>query len=74
MASETPMVAADAIWGMTPAGVVNMLIACETIRAAILAAIEIESSNRGQDNFQLEDKLDMEIEYIRRPMMRVTQK
>ena len=60
--AATPMVAADATWRMTPAEVVNMLIACE-----------VGSSSRGQDSFQPEDKLDMEIEYIRRLMMRVTQ-
>ena len=36
--ATTPMVAANATWGMTPAGVVTMLIACETARAEILAA------------------------------------
>ena len=34
------MVAAYATWGMTPAKVVNMLVACETARVAILAATE----------------------------------
>ena len=73
LAAATPMVVADATCGKTPAGVVNMLITCETTRATILVATEIESSSRGQDNFQLEDKMDMEIEYIKRLMMRVTQ-
>ena len=47
----TPMVAADATWGMTPAGVVSMLIACETAEAALLAATKIEGSSRWQDYF-----------------------
>ena len=74
LAAATPMVAADATWGMTHAGVVNILIACETARAAILVATEIGSSSRGKDDFQLEDKLDMEIEYIRRLMVRMSLK
>ena len=62
LAAATPMVAADATWRMTLVEVVNILIACE-----------IGSSSRGKGSFQPEDKLDMEIEYIRRLMMRVTQ-
>ena len=69
MAAATPMVAADTTWRMTPEEEINMLVA----RAAILAATEIEGSSRGQYSFQPEDKLDMEIEHIRRLTMRVTQ-
>ena len=72
--ATTPMMVVDATWGMTPVEVVNMLIAWETTRAAILAVTEIGSSSRGKDDFQLKDKLDMEIEYIRRLMVRVSLK
>ena len=63
--AATPMVAAYATWGMTPAKVVNMLVACGTIREIMLATTEAEGSNKRQRDFQIEDKLEREIENIK---------
>ena len=37
--AATPMVAAEAAWGMTLTGVVNMLVACGIARATMLIAV-----------------------------------
>ena len=51
-----------------------MLETCGTARATMLAATEIEGSNKRQRDFQIEYKLDREIENIRELMMKVSQK
>ena len=71
--AATPMVAADATWGMTSVGIENMLVIAVTTRATMLVAIELGSSSSRQRIFQLEDRLDKEVEDNREPMARVTQ-
>ena len=43
----------------------------EEVTTATLAATEIGSSSNGQSNFQIEERLGIEIESIRRLMMKV---
>ena len=63
--------------GVTSTGVKIMLatISEATLTATImLAATEIKGNNKRQRHFQIEDKLDGEIENIRELMMNVSQK
>ena len=67
----------DSNMGVTSTGVKIMLatISEATLTTTtMLTTTKIEGNNKRQINFQLEDKLEMEIESIKMLMMKVSQK